>query len=76
MARYESVKRGDEDILRQRITELVCNYDWLATGESPHYFEPKLRNLVHAKTRAQKLIDILRGIAIVGSHGFQFDSNI
>lgn len=26
MARYEPVKRGDEDILRQRITELACNY--------------------------------------------------
>lgn len=26
MARYEPVKRGDEDILRQRIIELACNY--------------------------------------------------
>lgn len=26
VARYEPVKRGDEDILRQRITELACNY--------------------------------------------------
>lgn len=26
MARYEPVKRGDEDILHQRITELACNY--------------------------------------------------
>lgn len=26
MARYEPVKRSDEDILRQRITELACNY--------------------------------------------------
>lgn len=26
VARYEPVKRSDEDILRQRITELACNY--------------------------------------------------